>query len=207
MPRWENAIADLERSKQRLGVEGQDNPKIQRALAALAEADLNLEWTELKAPADGVVSNLLIAPGTYARSGSDLLTFLDASDVWVEAYMTENNIGRAKVGSPAEVVLNMHPGRVLQGRIESFSAAVALSGSDEPGELASAPTTKGFLREPERFPVRIVLPGYEAGNAEDDLRIQLNGQADVILYLSDNSLLNFVGRMYIRAVSFLSYAH
>ncbi|KUJ76130.1 hypothetical protein AVO45_12495 [Ruegeria marisrubri] len=203
----ENAKADLEKARQRLGDEGQDNAKIQRALAALAEADLNLEWTELKAPADGVVSNLLIAPGTYARSGSPLVTFLDGTDVWIEAYLTENNIGLAQIGTPVEVVLNMHPGRVLKGEIESFSSGVSVSGADTPGELASAPSTAGFLREAERFPVRIILPGYEAGSLEDDLRFQLNGQADVILYTTDNTLMNFVGRMYIKAVAFLSYAY
>jgi len=203
----ENAAANLESAKTRLGDDGQDNPKIQRALAAMAEADLNLERTELIAPAAGVVSNLLVAPGTYARSGSDLLTFLDASDIWIEAYMTENNIGLSRIGSRAEVVLNMHPGRVFEGRIESFSGAVSVSGADAPGQLASAPTTKGFLREPERFPVRIILPGYEVGNIDDDLRVQLNGQADVILYLTDNRFMNFIGRSYIRAVSILSYAY
>ncbi|MCA0871521.1 HlyD family secretion protein [Seohaeicola saemankumensis] len=203
----ENAIADLEKAKQRLGAQGQENAKIQRALAALADANLNLEWTELKAPADGLISNLLIAPGTYARAGSDLVTFLDATDVWVEAYLTENNIGLAQVGTPVEVVLNMHPGRVLQGRVESFSGAVSVSGADTPGKLASAPSTTGFLREAERFPVRIILPGYEAGSLEDDLRFQLNGQADVILYSTDSTLMNFIGRMYIRAVAFLSYAY
>lgn len=203
----DNAIAGLDRAKQLLGGGGEDNPKIQSALAAVAQANLNLEWTELKAPADGAVTNLLIAPGTYARSGRGLLSFLDANDVWVEAYMTENNIGLAEVGSPAEIVLDMHPGRILEGRIESFSGAVSLSGADAPGELASAPSDKKFLREPERFPVRIVLDGYEAGDAEDDLRLQLNGQADVILYLSDSTFLNLIGRVYIRAVSYLSYAY
>lgn len=202
-----DAQGELDRAKERLGVEGNENPKIQAALAALAKADLDLEWTELKAPSDGVVSNLLVAPGTYARSGSDLLTFLDARDVWIEAYMTENNLGLAEVGSPVEVVLNLHPGRIVAGTVESFSAGVALSGADEPGELASAPSTTGFLREPERFPVRIVLTGYEEGSLEDDLRFQLNGQADVIMYLSDSSLLNAIGRAYIRAVSILSYAY
>ncbi|MGI9369771.1 MAG: HlyD family secretion protein [Ruegeria sp.] len=203
----ENAEADLERAKQKLGEEGRENPKIQRALAALADAELNLEWTELKAPATGVISNLLIAPGTYARSGQDLLTFLDATDVWIEAYFKENNLGRAKVGSPVDVVLDMHPGVIVPGVIESFSGAVSLSGTDDPGQLASPPSTKGFLREPERFPVRIVLPGYEAGNADDDLRFKLNGQADVVMYLSDDTFLNLIGRAYIKVVSVMSYAY
>ncbi|RYH10541.1 HlyD family secretion protein [Tropicimonas sp. IMCC6043] len=203
----ENAEAELEKAKQRLGSEGRDNPKIQRALAALAAAELNLEWTEIRAPAEGIVSNLLIAPGSYARAGSDLLVFIDIRDVWVEAYLTENNLGRAELGAPADVVLDMHPGRVIPGKVESFTPGAALSGADRPGRLASAPSTKGFLREPERFAVRIVLPGYEAGDPEDDLRILLNGQADVMLYLSDNSFLNTLGRAYMRLVAFLSYAY
>ncbi|WP_270732167.1 HlyD family secretion protein [Shimia sp. Alg240-R146] len=203
----ESSQADLERAKQQLGQKGQENPKIQKALAALAEANLNLERTELKAPSDGVVSNLLVAPGTYARSGSDLLTFLDARNVWVEAYMTENNLGLAKVGDTVDVVLNMHPGRVVKGRIESFSGAVSVSGADTVGDLASAPTTKGFMREAERFPVRIVLPGYEEGDDEDDLKFQLNGQADVIFYLTERPILNFLGRVYIRSVAYISYAY
>ncbi len=203
----ENAQADLVRAQERLGSDGKDNPKIRKALAALDHANLNLEWTELKAPALGVVSNLLVAPGTYARAGNDLVTFLDATDVWIEAYMSENNLGRAEVGSDVEVVLDMHPGRVLSGAVESFSGGVSISGGDQPGDLASPPGTKGFLREPEYFPVRIVLTGYERGSLEDDLRFQLNGQADVIMYLSDSSFMNFLGRAYIRAVSLLTYAY
>lgn len=203
----ENAQADLARAKEQLGSEGTDNPQIQQALAALAEAELDLEWTQLTAPARGVVSNLSIAPGTYAKAGQDLLTFLDATDIWVEAYMTENNLGRAKVGAPVDIVLDMHPGRIVKGRIESFSSAVYVSGGDDSGSLANPPTTKGFLRDPERFPVRIVMPGYEAATETDDLLIQVNGQADVVMYLSDAAFLNFVGRAYIRVVSIFSYAY
>ena len=82
--------------------------KIQK-FNALAEAELNLEWTELKAPSDGVISNILIAPGTYASAGRELLTFLDSTEVWIEAYLTENNLGRTQVGSPVELCLTCTP--------------------------------------------------------------------------------------------------
>ena len=201
----ESAAADLERAKQQLGADGQDNPRIQRALAALAQAELMLDWTELTAPATGAVSNLNVAPGSYAQAGQPLMTFVDSTDIWIEAYMTENNLGHAYVGAPVQVVLDIHPGRVLDGTIESFSGAV--SGGEATGALARAPNTKGFLREAERFPVRILLSGYETGDATDDLRLQVNGQADVILYLTDNAFLTALGRAYIRAASIFSYAY
>ena len=51
------------------------------------------------------------------------------------------------------------------------------------------------------------MPGYEAGNQADDVRMQLNGQADIIMYLSDNVVLNVIGRAYIRLVSIFTYAY
>lgn len=56
--------------------------------------------------------------------------------------------------------------------------------------------------------MRIVLPGYEAGrNADDDVYFQFNGQADVIVYSGENTLLNTLGSWYIRLMAFLSYAY
>ena len=63
------------------------------------------------------------------------------------------------------------------------------------------------MRAPQRFPVRIVLPGYEMGDPGDDVIFQVNGQADVIVYATENSILNALGRAYVRLLSWLSYAY
>ena len=55
--------------------------------------------------------------------------------------------------------------------------------------------------------MRIVLPGYETGDQDDDVIFLLNGQADVIVFTSEKSLLNTIGSAYIRVVSWLSYAY
>ncbi|PSL18359.1 HlyD family secretion protein [Shimia abyssi] len=203
----ERARADLESEKTALGSTGEDNPRIQKALAELADAELKLSWTTLSAPARGVVSDLDLASGSYARSGQDIMTFLDATNVWVEAYLTENNMGRIRIGAPVDVVLDMHPGRVIKGEIASFSGASSDGTNSKPGELASIPRAAGWLRDPQRFPVRIILPGYTAGDETDDVRYNVNGQADVIVYTSESTLLNLIGRAYIRVVSWFSYAY
>lgn len=200
------SVADLERAKEQLGPDGRDNPAVQRALAALADAELKLEWTVLTAPANGAVSNLNVATGAYAAAGKPLMTFVDAEDVWVEAYMTENNLGIINVGDPAEVALDIHPGRIFQGRVESFSAAASVTGSGADG-LATAPRTSGWMRQPQRFPVRILLTGYERADIEDDARLQLNGQADVIVYAGENRILNSVGAAFVRLMTWLSFAY
>jgi multidrug resistance efflux pump len=79
------AEADLERTRRELGDEGADNPQIRDAVAALGEAELTLEWAELRAPARGIVVNLDVTNGVFARAGSPLLTFASFEEVWVEA--------------------------------------------------------------------------------------------------------------------------
>ena len=202
----EGAKADLERARSQLGPEGKDNPAVKRALAALAEAELQLSWTDIKAPATGGVSNLDIAPGAFATAGQPLMIFVDAENVWIEAYMTENNLGNMNPGDPAEVTLDVHPGRILKGRVESFSAAASI-GSETNDGLAAPPRSSGWMRDPQRFPVRIVLPGYQSGHTDDDVRFQVNGQAEIIVYTGDNRVLNTIGSWYIRLMAYLSYAY
>ena len=114
--------------------------------------------------------------------------------------------GEVVVGDPVEVVLDAHPGRVIEGRVQSFTGAASLGNPTRDG-LPRPPTASGWLRDPQRFPIRIVLPGYEAGNPDDDLRLFLNGQADVIVYTGNNTVMNAIGAAYIRTVAWLSYAY
>lgn len=201
------AEAELERAQAQLGPEDADNPQLRRASAALAQAELNLQRTEIVAPARGGVTDLVVAAGAFASAGRPVLTFVDIGQVWIEAYLTENNLGNVQVGDPAEIVLDMHPGRVLQGRVASISGATADSTETMPGALTAAPRRSGWLRQPQRIPVRIALPGYEVGNPEDDLRFMINGQADVIIYSGESGVMNTLGAGLIRLSSILSYAY
>lgn len=60
---------------------------------------------------------------------------------------------------------------------------------------------------PQRFPVLIHILGYEAGNGNADIRRDLNGPADVIVYKSENALMNKLGGLWIRLMSWHSYAY
>lgn len=203
----EVARADLERARQNLGQDGADNPRIRAALADLAKAELDLSYTELVAPAYGAVVGLSIGEGVQATAGQPLMTFVDARDVWIEAYLTENNIGRMSLGDRVDVVLDMHPGRILSGEVQSITAAAATGGKTTSEGLPVADGSSGWLRDPQRFPVWIVLPDYRHGDTEDDVLFAVNGQADVIVYTGENTVMNALGAAYIRIVSWLSYAY
>ncbi|MDJ0995524.1 MAG: HlyD family secretion protein [Dinoroseobacter sp.] len=201
------AEAELDRVQSQLGPEGAQNPQVRRASAALAQAELSLQRTEILAPARGGITDLVVAAGAFASAGKPVLTFVDIGQVWIEAYLTENNLGHVQVGDRAEIVLDMHPGRVLQGRVASISGTTADNTETTPGALTAAPRRSGWLREPQRIPVRISLPGYEVGNPEDDLRFMINGQADVIIYAGESGVMNMLGAGLIRLSSILSYAY
>jgi len=200
------ARADLERAKQQLGDEGADNSRIRSAIAALGEAELHLEWTELHAPAPGTVVDLKVAEGTFAKAGQPLMSFISFEDVWIEAYLTENNIARASVGDPVEISLDLYPGRIFDGVVSSFSIGASV-GAETAGGLPKPPEVEGWMRDPQRFPVRIHMQGYEVGNEAADIRRLLNGQADVVVYTSDNWLMNGMGKAWIRLMSWISYAY
>ncbi|MEO1495435.1 MAG: HlyD family secretion protein, partial [Pseudomonadota bacterium] len=151
------AQADLERAQENLGPKGADNPRTRAALADLARAELNLGYTELRARAYGGVVDLAVSEGAQAVAGQPLMTFVDGRDIWVEAYMTENNIGAISVGAPVEIVLDVAPGRVLEGRVESITTA-ASDGTGGPTDgLPTPPAPGGWLRAAQRFPVRITM--------------------------------------------------
>jgi multidrug resistance efflux pump len=199
------AAADLERARRELGDEGADNPQIREAVAALGEAKLTLEWAELRAPARGVVVDLVVTNGVFARAGSPLLTFASFEEVWVEAYMKENNIANIDIGDSAEIVLDLYPGRIFNGVVASITMG-ASDGTRDSG-LPSTPEVSGWMRDPQRFPVRIAMTGYEVGSEVHDIRRMMNGQADIIVYTGENGFLNALGAAWIRLMSVISYAY
>jgi hypothetical protein len=73
--------------------------------------------------------------------------------------------------------------------------------------LPRAPRHSGWLRDPQRFPVRIVMPGYEVGSETFDIRRMVNGQADVVVYTGENRLLNALAAAWMRFMSVISYAY
>ena len=199
------AEADLERARRELGDEGADNPQIRDAVAALGEAELTLKWAELRAPARGVVVNLDVTNGVFARAGSPLLTFASFEEIWVEAYMKENNIANIDIGDSAEISLDLYPGRIFNGVVVSITMG-ASDGTRDSG-LPSIPQVSGWMRDPQRFPVRIAMTGYEVGSETYDVRRMMNGQADVIVYTGENGFMNALGAAWMRLMSVISYAY
>ena len=194
-----SAEAELQRAREALGVAGEENPAIQAAVAALEQAEFDLENTVILAPGRGVVGDLQLAEGHFAAAGQPLATFISAQDVWVRADMRENNLGRIEVGDRAEIALDVAPGRIFEGRVASVSAGVD-TGQGTRGGLPTAESAQGWLQDPQRFPVIIRFQGEDARGM-----LRVGGQANVVVYAGSNPVLNAVAALRIRLTTLLSY--
>jgi multidrug resistance efflux pump len=198
----DSARAELEKAKQALGVQGEANPRIRAAIADLKKAQLSLSRTSVLAPSKGGITNLQIEEGYYASTGIPLMTFIEFDNVWIQANMRENNIANIEPGDPVDIVLDVAPGKVFKGRVSSVGFAVDSAATGEIGGLATIEGKTGWLRDAQRFPVIITFEDDEAYGLR-----RLGGQADVLVYTSNNWIINPLGWLYIRLLSWLSYVY
>jgi multidrug resistance efflux pump len=198
------AQADLKKAEANLGAPGLRNPKVRQALAALDQARLDLRNTEVRAPADGTVTNLRLAVGQYVAPGQPLLSFLESGPRWISADMRENQLGNVAPGQKVTIALDVKPGRLFKGRVQSIGWGISQGDEAPSGQLSAMPKEQGWVREPQRFPVRILILSDEAKKAGIDVG-RSGAQANVIIFTSDKSIMNPIGRMWMKIVSLMSY--
>jgi len=195
------AEAELERAKQELGPKGADNPQFREALAAVEEAKLDLIRTTVLAPSDGVVTNLQLTVGQYVAIGQAALTFIDARDVWFNANFRENSLENIKPDAPVEVVLDVLPGRIFPGKVQSIGWGVSQESIDPTTGLPKINESMGLIRNPQRFTVKIDLDKNQYVEG-----MRYGSQANVLVYATDNPITNAIGAFWIRLVAILTYA-
>jgi multidrug resistance efflux pump len=149
-----NTIADLQNAEAALAV---GRAQVASATSKLNLAQLNLSYTKITAPVDGLVTNMNVSPGTYVSAGERLTALIDANSYWVAAYFKETQLPAIKVGQKAKVTLLGHQQTALEGVVDSVGWGIHLSDGSV-GSSQLLPTvnqTVDWVRLPQRFPVRI----------------------------------------------------
>jgi multidrug resistance efflux pump len=196
--------ADLRRAQANLGSPGLGNPKVRQALAALDQARLDLRNTTVIAPANGMVTNLRLAKGQFVSPGQPLLSFLENGPRWISADMRENQLGNVRPGQKVLIALDILPGKLFHGRVHSVGWGVSQGDEAPTGQLSANPPDQGWLRDPQRFPVRILLLPEDAKEAGIDIG-RSGAQANVIIFTEEDSIMNPIGRLWLKVVALLSY--
>ena len=190
--------AELEKARQTLGPQGAANPQIREAMAAVEQANLDLQRTTVLAPSEGGVTNLSLGIGQFLAKGEAAMTYIDIREVWIEAAFRENSLESIVVGNPVEIVLDILPGRVIAGRVSALGYGVGNRSVDARTGLPSPRTQSGWIRTPQPMPVRIEF--------DKDIRpLRVGSQADVMVYSSGNVVMNALGTIRMRLVALLTY--
>ncbi len=130
---------------------------IKQAETQLAMAELNYQRTEVRAAADGTITNLDIKQGDYVSAGIAAMALLKNNSLWVYGYFEETKIPAIHIGDKAEVTL-MAGDLVLPGEVEGIASGIADSAAATSNNmLANVTPTFSWIRLAQRIPVRIRL--------------------------------------------------
>lgn len=198
------AEADLRRAQEVAGAGGEDNAQLISARSAVEKAELDLTRTKVLAPARGLVTDLRIDAGHFAQAGAPAMTLITIHDTWIDAEMTENNLGNVEPGDEAAIVFDVLPGQVFKGRIRSVGHGVSAGEQTQPGTLPKVENSRDWLRQAQRFRVQVDIDPSEQARLRG---VRVGGQAEVLVYTGDNPVMNFLGAAYIRLMSYLSFLY
>jgi membrane fusion protein (multidrug efflux system) len=131
--------------------------RVAMAKAAVAQAELNLQYTTIKAPVAGVVSNRSVELGQIVAPGQPLMAVIPTGDIWVVANFKETQLRSMKPGQKAVIGVDSS-GHEYEGHVDSISGATGARFSLLPPENA----TGNFVKVVQRVPVKIVFePGQD----------------------------------------------
>ncbi|RNI31938.1 HlyD family secretion protein [Rufibacter immobilis] len=160
--------------KSRLAV---NDANIKRAAAALDMAKLNLKYTVITAPYDGVVGRRTIQEGQLIQPGQALVSIVRAGQIWVVANYKETQTGHLSIGQKVEVEVDAIKGKVFTGQITAISEATGAKYSAVPTDNS----TGNFVKIQQRIPVRIDFTSANSPTDLDKLRAGMNVEVKALL--------------------------
>jgi membrane fusion protein (multidrug efflux system) len=149
--------AQLDQQRQQLNVlesqRKQATATLKAQQAARDLAQINLGYTRIIAPVDGMVGQRQVQAGQYVNVGTQVISVVPLPNVWVIANYKETQMTRVRIGQPAQVTVDAFPGLVLHGHVDSWSPASGAQFSLLPPDNA----TGNFTKVVQRIPVKIVV--------------------------------------------------
>ena len=136
----------------------------QRSKTALDQAKLNLGYTTIVAPVDGIVGKRSAQVGQNVGPGQDLMAVVPLREIWVTANFKETQLAKMRPGQPVEIKIDTYGGRKWQGHVTSLGAATGAKYSLLPPENA----TGNYVKVVQRIPVRIDFDNSDKSDFNQD---------------------------------------
>jgi membrane fusion protein (multidrug efflux system) len=126
-----------------------------RAAAIERQAELNLGYTTIIAPIDGVVGNRTLRAGQFVQAGTQLMSLVPSAGAYVIANFKETQLTNVHGGQQVDIAIDMFPGQVVHGHVDSLAPASGQEFALLPPDNA----TGNFTKVVQRIPVKIALDG------------------------------------------------
>jgi membrane fusion protein (multidrug efflux system) len=148
------AVAQLvpEQIRQAVSAVEERIAQVDQAQAQLAQADLDVGYTEVRAPSDGFVTMRSVQLGDYVTTGSTMFLIV-TPEVWITANYKESQLGRMRPGDAVDIKIDAYSGYRLSGHVQSIQYGSGSRFSAFPAENA----TGNFVKIVQRVPVKIVI--------------------------------------------------
>ncbi len=131
----------------------QANAALARAIAAQNQAELNLGYTTIVAPIEGIVGNRTLRVGQYVQAGTQLMSVVPVAGAYVVANFKETQLTDVREGQAVDIAIDMFPGQVVHGHVDSIAPASGQEFALLPPDNA----TGNFTKVVQRIPVKIAL--------------------------------------------------
>jgi membrane fusion protein, multidrug efflux system len=156
------------------GTTVEKHPNVERAAAAVREAHLALQRTELLAPVTGQVARRTVQVGQRIAPGTPLMSVIPLEQAWVEANFKEVQLRQMRIGQPVKLVADLYGNKVrYDGHVAGVGAGTGAAFALLPAQNA----TGNWIKVVQRVPVRVELDARQF--AEHPLRVGLSMEATV----------------------------
>ena len=173
-----------------------ENTTVLQVRAQLRQTEINLSYTIVAAPADGFVTNLQLREGYLARAGQPVMSFVDTSERYLVAALSQNVVRHVEVGNDVEVALQLYPGRILNGTVESIIWASGEGQSDPSGSLPNIDAIEGGTA----LAVRVTFP-----DVPQSLALPVGGGGRAAIYTDKGKPFRIIRKVIIRMYTWLNY--
>lgn len=185
----------------RRGEAGERNLLLRQASNDLANAQLNLRYTDVRAKVDGVMTNLQLVPGNYAAAGQTMAALV-ANNADIIADFREKSLTKVKVGTAASVMFDGLPGKVFAATVSAIDAGVKDGQLNADGSLANPENSDRWVRDAQYLRLHLVLTDDQDVLA----KLPTGARASVQLYPAAGPA-HWLGLMQARFISLLHYIY
>ena len=181
------------------GFNGADNLKVRQAQNHLAQAELDLSYTQIRADQNGVVTNLQLEVGSFATVGQPLLALV-SENVDIIADFREKSLQGIEPQSIALVSFDGQPGHLYSAKVSSVDAGVSAGQFDANGRLADPQESVRWVRDAQRLRLHLELD-------QQAVSLLPAGARATVQLVPTSSFLGFLAKVQIKVISVLHYIY